>query len=394
MRYQYDAQGDPYGLTYSGTVTLHGEPTKCWDFVHTPPYGGKRDALTITSVKAKPARFNMPWSNYAREQRRITNVPLLPSSTAPIVWEAGWQALLYKAVASIQDSGPIADVPTSVAEAISDIPRMAMSILGVIASGWLSYHWALKPLNEDLKKLQNLTNEISKRLERHRKKLRTKRWTGSGNGVAVLTSSGSSSSNQAVNGSETVISLQTATLEENRAWWVASLSVREGVDIPGFMKKQWSNGFQTGATDPGVIVRTLYELIPWSWLIDYFATLGTLVKYHSNQVVYDVPAISLMATYTLKRTISPSRWSSGGNKNWGNVTPGYTKKTWKRRQIHYSPGVGIAIDPLLTWTQIANLFAVASSLRGLQKTIDNSPVKRLKTVAGLATVVSSVASSD
>jgi hypothetical protein len=186
--------------------------------------------------------------------------------------------------------------------------------------------------------------------------------------VAFLLSEGSNESNQTVNGRETIRCSQSAKLILNEAWWVASLEPRKGFDIPAFLEKQWNKNFQIGVTDPGVIVRTLWELIPWSWLIDYFSNLGSLIQYHSNAVVYDVPAISLMAQYKLRRTISPAYWNSSGNaKNWGNVTNGFTVKTWKRRQIHLHPGMGLALDPFLTGTQIANLLALASSFQRLDR---------------------------
>lgn len=361
--YEYvDTSG--YGTNLRGTKTVHGEPTKCWDTVHTQPYGDKRSDLTITSMKIKPARFNMPLAHYVRDDRRITNVPLLPSSSAPSVSES-WQGLINQALHTIQDSGPIADVVTDIAE-ITDIPRKAYGIVDNIAKHWLQYQWAIRPLMTNLLKTRSLVNEISQRLDRHRRKIRTKRWRGRGKGIAFMWSEGSSSSNQQVNASETVICLQDADIVKNDAWWVASLEVKDNFDVPEFMTRQWDNGFQTGFKDRGAYIRAMYELIPWTWLIDYFTTLGSLITYKTNTVVYDVPAISLMATYEVRRRIYPAMWSSGGTKHWGDVTSGYTLKTYKRRLIQYSPPIGLAIEPLLTKTQIANLLAVAAGFRHLK----------------------------
>jgi hypothetical protein len=239
------------------------------------------------------------------------------------VWEAGWLALQTRAVLAVQDSDPIANVVVDIAE-IADIPRKAQTVLGVLASSWLQYQWAIKPLLSNLKKMENLQQEVAARLARHRKKARVKRWKGSGEPVAVLVDEGSPSSNQAVNASEHVISDQYTSLYDNHAWWVAKLEIRDDFKVPEFLEEQVSIGFQSGITDVGAYLAALYEIIPWSFLIDYFTTLGSVIKYHTNRVVYDVPSVCLMATWKVRRTIIPRQWSSGGTANLSQFSRGWT----------------------------------------------------------------------
>lgn len=369
-RYRFDADGNPYGITESGAITVHEPPDESWDDVHEPPFAEKAGDLRLHSWKSKPARFNMPTTQYPRELRQVTNVPLLPSGAGPLVWEAGWEAMQTHAIASIQDSEPITDVITDTAETISDIPRLGQGLLGILASEYLTYHWAIKPMLENLEQMMNLQNEVAQRLSRHRKKSRLKRWRGSGKGIAILTSTGSSQSNQTVNGRQTVRCDQSASLTRNEAWWVAKLEVRDDFSVPDFLTEQRSVGFQTGITDMGAYLRALWELVPWSFLIDYFASVSSVVKYHTNRVVYDVPLICLMATYEVERTIKPVYWnSSGGQENWGNVSAGYTRQLVKRRKVVYSPGVWIGVEPVLSGQQISNLVALATAMLDLGRKI-------------------------
>lgn len=108
---------------------------------------------------------------------------------------------------------------------------------------------------------------------------------------------------------------------------------------------------------------TLYELMPWSWLIDYFTNLGTMVKATRNHfdAVHDVVKIM-----THSRTVmtSSNHTTDGGGANIITCTPMHSMREDKRRRPT-TPSIGSRIEFLqpAQWSILGSL----AVLRGLDR---------------------------
>lgn len=97
---------------------------------------------------------------------------------------------------------------------------------------------------------------------------------------------------------------------------------------------------------------TLYELMPWSWLVDYFSNLGTIVKGAKNLFDFTHSAVRIMDHH---RTYSSSsnHDTTGSGANIITCTPMFCIHESKTRRIA-TPSL-IAQDAILTESQLSIL---------------------------------------
>jgi hypothetical protein len=111
---------------------------------------------------------------------------------------------------------------------------------------------------------------------------------------------------------------------------------------------EWDNWSLFGFT-PSEFLPTAWELLPWSFLADYFTNIGDMITAavtDTSKVTYvNVSVIressyeastSLNSTGTLQALFPPSSWVAGGT-----VSPGSC--TLKRKVVNRSAGVGLPI---------------------------------------------------
>lgn len=101
-------------------------------------------------------------------------------------------------------------------------------------------------------------------------------------------------------------------------------------------------------------LETLYELMPWSWLIDYFTNLGTMVKAGSNSFPMHHDKVSIME-YTRTQTVSSAHDRGGSGYTW--CTPINCVLETKTRSPT-NPTIGARIE-FLTGSQLSILGSLA-----------------------------------
>jgi hypothetical protein len=104
-------------------------------------------------------------------------------------------------------------------------------------------------------------------------------------------------------------------------------------------------------TDPHSILSNAWELIPWSWLVDYFGNVGDYLQAHSNTVPATPTDICVMTTKstTIRLKPRPHSWLSGGDATASYIT--------KERDLR---GAALAASlPLLSARQMSILGSLA-----------------------------------
>lgn len=109
----------------------------------------------------------------------------------------------------------------------------------------------------------------------------------------------------------------------------------------------------------------VWNMLPWSWLIDYFVNIGDFMAANSGYIQSKVTRMCLMAHIVDQVETLPGKTSAGHFTG----TLGVLQTDIKRRSVHPNPTPRISFDPFLTKSQEANLGAlvVSKALQALGK---------------------------
>lgn len=110
-------------------------------------------------------------------------------------------------------------------------------------------------------------------------------------------------------------------------------------------------------------VDTLWEATPWSWLIDYFADLGDILAVWGNNSPFNITRLNLMCTATIRNTQVPYGFTSNGGITSKSFSKGVIRIVEKNRWNYLSPTLEIALAPILSAKQAANIAALVVSGR-------------------------------
>jgi hypothetical protein len=104
----------------------------------------------------------------------------------------------------------------------------------------------------------------------------------------------------------------------------------------------------------------VYNLTPWSFLLDYFSNVGDHIAATQNKVLYTIESICLMCETEVKIVDTPQ------NHSWPVQTLAKSAGRWtvveKKRRVYPSPSSQLSLDDFLSGNQIANILALAASL--------------------------------
>jgi len=106
---------------------------------------------------------------------------------------------------------------------------------------------------------------------------------------------------------------------------------------------------------------TFYEMMPWSWLVDWFVDVGSLLDVHRNIAGYTPTSLCYMETSSVEETIWPDQ-----NNNWQGCVVGPVR--WKREsKTRTLPGYSNPFSgvPVLSANQLTTLASLKVS-RGVQ----------------------------
>lgn len=195
--------------------------------------------------------------------------------------------LAWTILAKTNPSRPHVGVPAALGE-LRDLPNLVRGwgrgYLRTAAQANLSWKFGIAPMLGDIRKLFEFTSAVNKRLEQLRKLrdgkvLRTRCHLGTNeivedHGVQLLHSEGCQ------------ISAHSVTTHSYEMWGTAEWKLLPTSDLPHMddaEMKFLAQRLVTGITSHGML-ETAWELLPWSWLVDWFSNVGTMLTATNNTV--------------------------------------------------------------------------------------------------------------
>ncbi len=276
----------------NGTTTTYAHPgsfEQCVDYVGNKAGANplaidriKVQAGTITTVN--PSNFaqlkNYPFENQAFYPNHNIN-PVLPSDIATIT----------ETMAKTNPSRPEVSLPQFIAE-LRDIPGM-LHLNGRVHdlrnrerkgfnSSAIEQNFGWSPFIQDLIKMADFTAHVDSRLKELRD-LHSKQGLSRGM-TAFSTTVKNREPNVTFNSAWSHPVTGFVTYEGIvRKWgsvhWIPSVPFRGTDGDLARMARYLVHGWDSS---PGALASTLWELIPWSWFIDYFANVGDYLSANRN----------------------------------------------------------------------------------------------------------------
>jgi len=181
------------------------------------------------------------------------------------------------------------------------IPKGIVNMAEVQASGLLTYRWGIAPFLADLKGMIDFEKTVTRRfldLNRlhvgQKQRIRTKLGAGS---MTIK------SNNQTFESGAFFLSgrwedTYTYKVWGSVQWYAPDWSIYRKLDPPALYERAQREVL--GLTAMGA-VEAAYELLPWSWLVDWFTDAGTIISANLNSLDLLHSGMCLMQTSQIKR---------------------------------------------------------------------------------------------
>jgi hypothetical protein len=208
-------------------------------------------------------------------------------------------ALSAMAIANANPNRPVADLPVSLLELrelpglIRDAGRIAMKLPSArrTAKANLAAQFGVMPIISDLATILNFAEEVSKR-ERYlsklnngktriKRKLTNEAWTNSATGTCWNSNVEPSTS----------FNKMTIKAEMTRTYWY---SVRGSLSVPLSERDIHNSAFDAVFGIGPIKAAQLWELLPWSWLIDWFTTTGDILAAYRTGIPWSWSNLNVM----------------------------------------------------------------------------------------------------
>jgi len=354
-RNHYTTQGTRYqlGSTYGGYQILRGRASvqdntdkgDCHDFTNNKWFmeGG---IINKESSGYYDSGFTNYICNYAESETwshlNVTGVP--SNNTAAL-----------RGVNGTNPNRPYVDVPVALFE-LGEIASLIRSsgkrLIERIGSTNLRYQFGVAPLVSDAEKLLQFTQFVDQRLDELRRLVGPR---GLRRTIELGTWESTSTQQKYLQSQGTLISvnvrIHTQVTVRVHCRWKPVLGTWDTLNSPRKMRAIAMRALQGSTID----IATIWELIPWSWLIDWCSNIGELMKANRNLVPAQLTTCQVMKhTKTSYRT---PHYDSGGVT----CTPIWaTRETMTR-----DPGIVIpsAHFPFLSGKQMGILGSLAVTRR-------------------------------
>jgi hypothetical protein len=316
--------------------------------------------LSLTRYEVEPLRISgiyekswkEVWDNYNPTNRsQYTYCPTVTPNDNDY-----W---VTKALANLNPNKPIVDLPVFLFE-LREFPRMLMQLGRALktlgsdvvprstkkltgtdyAGAYLAYSFGWAPLVGDLLKLLKLEEAISRRVN-----YLSKHSNGGGKvkrtlGTVDIPRGGGSYSLSWLNSPPSVKGSYTIR-ERKRIWFVSNMQILDTLpkDNPEMRRVA-----RNAALGLNLSAATLWEALPWSWLIDYFANIGDILEASRGGIRFKASNLNLMIESEVENVL-------GGWDNQGTIkcSGGTLRTIHKSRSVHPIPLPRLAVRPF--WTE-------------------------------------------
>lgn len=305
------------------------------------------------------------------DERKDTYSGWAPSNTShyvnasPSLPSIDWTYWKTKALANLNPNRPAVDLPVSIAE-LKDLPKMVKNlgdllrlgrsglskdVVKTMAETHLNWQFGWAPLINDLSQLLGFTDMVNDRLD-YLKKL------DGGTDVARRLGHLPETSNTdrilwANDGhGKLYYEFYQTTTWKTEGWYTARVALN--TPLPDTDRKQRELA-RNAALGLNLSPSTAWNLIPWSWLVDWFANTGDLISLTQNAIPYRVWNLNVMVKSSGRSTVAPTYLAPGLSSPGG-------KGYWivKRRDVTANPKPWITFKPWITQGQGAILGSLAT----------------------------------
>lgn len=289
-------------------------------------------------------------------------------SYCPLSTPVNWAYFETKALANANPNKPDVDLPVFLFE-LREFPGMLRQLGRVlskktratdVAGGYLAYSFGWAPLISDLRKLLKLEQLISKRIDylyraadkgnRIRRSLGT-HYPARINYSYTITGVGSPPS----------VTAQAIVKEIVRVWFTVRLTLKQELPRSSAELRAIARRAVLGLN---VSAGTLWEAMPWSWLIDYFVNIGDILDANRGAIPFQMSNMNIMAHSIVTDQLT-------GFKNAGDITctGGLLQTETKSRYVSPIPVPRVAYRPFFTthMTAIVGSLATVKALRLIGK---------------------------
>lgn len=339
--------------------TYTSELEDCTDAITRPPYGDKDLDLVKTSISSG---FSFEDKKVVYEAgsfidyRTTTAVDYLPLNTFHIGKYPGARAVnweYYKTgfLADLSPNKPAVDLPLFFFE-LREFPKMLRDLGNVLKNGtkardtpghWLAYQFGWAPLISDLHSLLTFGVEYENRmtyLNNLKQKHSIRRNLGGDEWEDYVATEGPAGFHHKLYVEGT-----------RKVWGTASVALKDEHvgNLQRFLDLERLVGLRLRA-------KTLWDAIPWSWLIDYFLNIGDALEARGGLLDLKVHSICIMCRDHEFLRAEPSGAIGQYPVSFDQFS---TFRTSKRRRVFSAPTPSITSVPRLSGKQVAILGALS-----------------------------------
>lgn len=357
------------GTVFGGALAVSRE--NCFDTTGPMPYVDH--ALVLTKYLNDPliidgdvtvnflgARRTLCTAFNPTERSDYTNAP-----TPPVV---PWDYYKTKFLANVNPSNPTVDLPVFLFE-LRDFPRMLKQLGDVLrhrtkpsdaAGAYVAYSFGWAPLISDVGKLLDLSKVVNDRFK-YLSKISAKggaRISRSLDNTTDTLSTSQYNLSGVYGSTSNLIEATQQVTERRKVWGVATVASHPSpvqLDDPQMLAARSALGLNLSAA-------SLWEALPWSWLIDYFVNVGDYLDATRGFIHSNVTGLNLMCTQEVTNELVSIKPYPGFSTRGGTL-----KVIRKSRSVAAVPVPSIARRPWFTrhMAGILGSLATAKALKRL-----------------------------
>lgn len=247
-------------------------------------------------------------------QTKAVNCPVSSSRVASIAHIAPIPEAVHsheKVLAEMAPSEPQVSVPLLIYE-LPELPRIWKAFLlsgkrfdnlpqTPGSDAWLAYNFGLAPLVSDLFGFLKVTEWVNSRQRMLLKAQQSDGYVRRQRGVYDVTLHKSNSN--AVFDSTIVSLFGVETISTTRTQWVSGRWRTTGYTSRGPLTDSDNIRLYAAALGIDLSFRTLFDMIPWSWLLDWCSTLPAIISLNSNRAGFSFAGGSLMTNTLTQKEV-------------------------------------------------------------------------------------------